>query len=104
MEQNNLHFQLQRIFGSKNIAIVDVRTQEEYLQISIPNAIHIPLAELPQRVNELQNFDEVHFFCRAGVRGQIAVEIAKNAGINALPILNSVFEISEAVTKLTQKL
>lgn len=37
----------------ENYLIIDVRTQEERAIKHIPNSLHIPLSELPQRLNEL---------------------------------------------------
>lgn len=88
--------QLAEILKSgKNITIVDVRTHQEVQQISIPRALHIPLDELPQRLDEILGFSEVYFFCRAGVRSQVACEIAKVKNINAFSISNSILEIKE---------
>lgn len=36
---------------------VDVRTAEEYAQSHIPGALSIPLAELPERISELDHQD-----------------------------------------------
>ena len=79
---------------TKNIAIVDVRTHEEHTQISIPNTLHIPLDELENRLYELENFEKVYFFCKAGMRAGVASGIAKNKGINCEAISQGVFEIS----------
>ena len=83
---------------TKNIAIVDVRTREEHAQISIPNTLHIPLDELPLRLNELSGFSEVHFFCKAGIRAKTACAIAFEAKMQCFAISEGVFEIAERLS------
>jgi rhodanese-related sulfurtransferase len=86
--------------STQNIIIIDVRTQQEVEQISIPKAVHVPIDELAIRLDELESFDEVYFFCRAGVRSQFACELAKSQNINAFSIPNSIFEIKEVATSI----
>ena len=83
------------LFSKKNIAIVDVRTNDEHQQISIPNTIHIPLDELPLRTKELANFSEIHFFCKAGMRAKTACAIGLEARLNCFAISQGVFEIAD---------
>jgi len=78
---------------TKNIAIVDVRTYEELTQISIPNTLHIPLDELENRLHELETFEKVYFFCRAGRRSMVAEEIGRSKGLNCIGLSQGVFEI-----------
>jgi rhodanese-related sulfurtransferase len=84
--------------STKNIAIVDVRTHDERRQISIQNTLHIPLDELPFRTNELVDFDEIHFFCKAGVRAKTACIIGIEAKLNCFAVSQGVFEIAEALS------
>ncbi len=67
----------------KNVTMIDVRTPEEYAGEHFPNAINIPLDEVPQRINE---FKEMHkplvLYCRAGNRSGMAVSILKQHGIS----------------------
>ncbi len=82
---------------TENIAIVDVRTNDEYSQIAIPNTLHIPLDELEARISELKSFDKVYFFCKAGKRAMIAQEIGIAKGLVCEGLQQGVFEIAEAV-------
>ena len=84
--------------GVKNIAIVDVRTNDEHRQISIPNTLHIPLDELQLRTNELAKFDEIHFFCKAGMRAKTACAIGLEAKLNCFAVSQGVFEIAEILS------
>mmetsp|Transcript_15446 Transcript_15446/g.34028 ORF Transcript_15446/g.34028 Transcript_15446/m.34028 type:complete len:159 (-) Transcript_15446:256-732(-) len=66
-----------------NSVLLDVRTAEELSAISVPGAIHIPLQELPARVNELPRGAAVGVFCAAGVRSQMALPLLRSAGYHA---------------------
>lgn len=81
--------------SNENIAIVDVRSNEERAQISIPKTLHIPMDELPSKLETLKKFDEVYFFCKAGGRARTACKLGKDSGLNAFAITNSIFEIAE---------
>ena len=54
--------------------IVDVREPNEWAAGHAPNAIHIPLGELPSRLDELPDTDDtVAIVCRSGGRSSRAV-------------------------------
>lgn len=55
--------------------ILDVRTRVEYLAGHIEGAIHIPLAELPDRRDELQDFENLAIYCASGYRSVTAASI-----------------------------
>lgn len=62
--------------------IVDVRTPEEFAGEHFPNAINIPLDELPQRINEFKEMPKpVVAYCRSGNRSGVAVTMLQQAGI-----------------------
>ncbi|GAA5035844.1 rhodanese-like domain-containing protein [Terrabacter aeriphilus] len=55
--------------------IVDVREPDEWAAGHAPNAIHIPLGELPSRIDELPESDAtVGVVCRMGGRSARAVQ------------------------------
>lgn len=55
--------------------ILDVREQDEWEAGHAPGAVHIPLGELPQRLDELPDTDQgtVAVVCRSGGRSSRAV-------------------------------
>lgn len=64
-----------------NATILDVRTPEEYQEGAYPNAINIPLRELPNRLGELGPKDKpLVVYCLSGARSAAAVRILKGAG------------------------
>lgn len=73
---------IEQIKLDKAPVILDVRTQEEYLEGHIPGAINIEYRELPSRINEIDSFsnEKIVVYCERGVRANIAEETLKKAG------------------------
>ena len=61
--------------SEQNIFLLDVRTTEEFLCGSIPNAVNIPLDELRSRLAELPRDRKIIVFCKVGLRGYLASRI-----------------------------
>ena len=70
------------LFAQKKAVIVDVREDNEWDQQRIPGAIHIPLAQLNDRLAELKQYKNspVITQCRSGGRSAQALEVLKTAG------------------------
>ena len=60
--------------------IVDVREVDELQQISIPNALHIPLGQLQSRQSEIPRDRDVFFLCHVGQRSAMATEYFQQLG------------------------
>lgn len=60
--------------------IVDVREAYEVAEVAVPDAVHIPLGDLPNRVRELPRDRELLFLCRSGNRSSYATDLAIRAG------------------------
>ncbi|MGH3492145.1 MAG: rhodanese-like domain-containing protein [Sciscionella sp.] len=59
-------------------ALIDVREDDEWAAGHAPDAVHIPLGELPQRLAELPD-GELYLVCRSGGRsGQAAAYLTAN--------------------------
>jgi len=61
--------------------LVDVRTQMEFRNGTVPTAVNIPLDEISQHIDELKEKQPVVFFCRSGSRSGMATQILKNKGL-----------------------
>lgn len=59
---------------------LDVRTPEEWAQFHLQNSLLIPLAELPNRLNELPRDRNIVIVCRTGNRSLQAQGILQQAG------------------------
>ena len=63
--------------------ILDVREQDEWDAGHAPGAVHIPLAELPARLDELpDDTDTLAVVCRSGGRSSRAVEWLSQQGFD----------------------
>lgn len=63
--------------------ILDVRQPSEYDAGHFPDASHIPLHELRDRLDELDKSKRYITYCRIGMRGYMAQRILKQNGFNA---------------------
>lgn len=54
------------------LEIVDVRNPDEVVRGAINGSRHIPLAQLPQRFQELERDRAIVFYCQSGVRSMQA--------------------------------
>ncbi|WP_179339720.1 rhodanese-like domain-containing protein [Winogradskyella ludwigii] len=69
----------------KGAVILDVRTPSEYQGGHIKNAIHIPVQELGNRINEIKRLNKpVIAHCASGMRSANAASILKSNGIDAI--------------------
>jgi phage shock protein E len=62
--------------------VVDVRSPQEFAGEHFPNAINVPLEQVPQKVNEFKELPKpIIAYCRSGNRSGMAVSMLKQAGI-----------------------
>lgn len=61
--------------------LLDVRTEEEVVAVSIPNTLHIPLDRLEDELYQLAPYASVHVICRSGGRSSIAVALLHQMGM-----------------------
>lgn len=69
-----------RIDAGEDLFIIDVRQPEEEVEGTIPGAILIPLATLPERLSELPVDRELLIHCRSGGRSGRAVQFLHESG------------------------
>jgi len=70
----------QMIESNPNLVILDVRTQTEYDEGHIENAVLIPVSELEGRLDELDSEKDTLVYCRSGVRSATASQILVDNG------------------------
>lgn len=63
-----------------DVQIVDVRTESEFKQGSIPGAKLIPLNVLRNRLGEIDKNKEAVVYCRVGMRGYLATRLLQEYG------------------------
>jgi rhodanese-related sulfurtransferase len=63
--------------------LVDVRADHEWEAGHLPGAVHIPLPELPARIEEIEKDRPVILYCRGGNRSTMATVALAEAGYDA---------------------
>ena len=76
--------QASEMYAEHKAVIVDVREDSEWNEQHIPGAIHIPLAQLNERLPELKQYKDspVITQCRTGRRSAQALDVLKSAGFS----------------------
>ncbi len=78
-----------RLDRGETITILDVREPGEIQIAPFPGAVHIPMGEIPARMNELDPEAELVVVCHHGMRSaQVAMYLARS-GFNRVSNLNS---------------
>lgn len=68
-----------KLAANEDFLLLDVRQPEEYAESNLDGLL-IPLAELPQRVSELDPHKQTIVHCKAGGRSAKAVEYLESQG------------------------
>lgn len=81
-----------RLDNNEDIEIIDVREPQEWAAGRIPQAKHIPLGEIPQRIQELDPKKETILVCRSGNRSGMAAEFLSQQGYNVINMRGGMLE------------
>ena len=60
--------------SSRVHVLLDVRVPHQYALCALPNALNIPLAQLPTRLEELRGKGDIYVMCRRGIASVKATE------------------------------
>ena len=66
--------------GGGKVMLIHVDPEENYAKETIPGAISIPLADLPERLKTIPKDTTLIFACNRGPRSSQAAKIAEEAG------------------------
>lgn len=69
-----------------SLAVLDVRTPEEFAEGHVPGAVNVPHDQVESRLAELQSLrdKDVVLYCRSGRRAGMAAETLQKAGFTRL--------------------
>ena len=70
----------QRLDNGDDIQIVDVREDSELAISRLPSSIHIPLAQVLSRMNEIDPARETVVHCKMGGRSARAIDALQRSG------------------------
>jgi rhodanese-related sulfurtransferase len=71
--------------------LIDVRTDEEFNEFHLPNAVHIPLDDIGdavEQVRELAGDKPVVLVCRSGMRSAMAAQTLLSEGLDDVTLFN----------------
>jgi len=71
---------MRKVLGNDDFVFLDVRSDRELEYVSFPFAHHIPLKDLPQRLEELPKDKCIVAFCSAVFRGAVAYTFLRANG------------------------
>ena len=74
-------FQSRRAAGA---VLLDVRDDWELARAPVPGVVHIPMAQIPQRLQELDPARETVVMCRSGGRSLRVAQFLEQQGFNSV--------------------
>jgi len=86
----------EKLRNSRSVMLLDVRTLKERKVQSIKKSVHIPLAEISSRVDELNKFCnyEIICYCKAGIRSLSAASKLRKNGFNSANLKGGIVQWS----------
>lgn len=70
----------------RGAALIDVRRPDEHEVAHLPEAMLIPLDQVPDRLDDVPPAEEVLVICRSGARSAAACEFLATNGIRAINV------------------
>jgi rhodanese-related sulfurtransferase len=82
----------EKLAKGENLELVDVREHEEVAHGIVPGAKHIPMNEIPSRINEFDNEKEYIFICRSGRRSENVCYYLQEQGYKCVNMIGGMLE------------
>lgn len=81
-EMRAINVQQGNAMKEQGAILLDVRETHEYEEVRVPGSVHVPLGQLPSRLQEIRQLGSrpVAVICRSGRRSAIAAEQLQQAG------------------------
>tara|TARA_B100000131_G_C17777112_1_gene475733 strand:- start:81 stop:380 length:300 start_codon:yes stop_codon:yes gene_type:complete len=70
------------IINHKDIILIDVREDIEVAQSKISGSIHIPMNQIPERLEELNKNIKTIVYCKSGIRSDKVCQYLQHNGFN----------------------
>lgn len=89
------------IYNNQTHLFLDVRTKDENSDNAIPNSLLIPLQDLNDRINELENYKNksIIVYCASGSRSANATTFLRRFGFKAQNLEGGMFSWNGPTTK-----
>ena len=72
----------------EGIVVIDVRRDDEWVTGHVAGAVHIPVDDLTDRMDQVPTDKKLLFICAAGVRSGLACEMAAAMGYESENLFN----------------
>ena len=82
----------QKLMSGEEVNMIDVREDEEVAAGKIPGIKHIPLGEIPDRLNELDQNTHYYMVCRSGGRSGRACEYLTEKGYQVTNVVGGMLD------------
>lgn len=82
----------QKLTAGEKVNIIDVREDVEVAMGKIPGAKHIPLGQIPERLDELDKDEHYYMVCRSGGRSGNACEFLTQNGYNVTNMVGGMLD------------
>ena len=69
---------------ARRATVIDVRSAAEWSEAHVPGAMHVPLAQLANRIPELRDRQPIVTYCQSGARSAVAVSLLRASGVAAV--------------------
>ena len=77
-----------RLDAGENLVVLDVREPWEVALAKLPDIVHIPLGQLPARLQELEPDSNIVAMCKSGGRSHRAAEFLSSKGFGRVANLS----------------
>ncbi|MCJ8011309.1 rhodanese-like domain-containing protein [Paenibacillus sp. KQZ6P-2] len=84
-----------RLLAGESLQMIDVREDDEVAQGMISGAKHIPLGQIPDRLDEIPKEGEVIMICRSGGRSMRACQFLQQYGIECTNMIGGMLQWNE---------
>ena len=71
---------------NENVLVLDVREGWEFQDGHVPNALHMPLSEVSERLEELSKEQKIWVICQSGGRSMTAAKYLETQGFDAVSV------------------
>ncbi|MFD1361070.1 rhodanese-like domain-containing protein [Lentibacillus salinarum] len=89
----------EKVKNNEKLHVIDVREDDEVAQGKIPGAKHIPLGEVPDRLDEIDKDKHYYMVCRSGGRSGKASEFLEAQGYHVTNVDGGMLAWDEDVEK-----
>lgn len=74
---------ISKLTADERLCLLDCRETYEWIEIHLEGSIHIPMSEIPSRLNELNQDDYIVVICAHGVRSYAVARWLLQQGFQA---------------------